>query len=94
MSGIYGVGELVVYAGESKSDPSKEAIVLEIFPDAEALAAHNITDAKAYFDEQVKIKNEELLSFKRVNIVKLRDVEFEKNTSRKIMRFKIDKTID
>ena len=94
MSGIYGIGELVVYAGESKSDSSKEAIVLEIFPDAEALAARNITDAKAYFEEQVKIKNEELLSFKRVHIVKLRDVEFEKNTSRKIMRFKIDKTID
>lgn len=94
MSGIYGVGELVVYAGESKSDPSKEVIVLEIFPDKEALEAHSITDPKAYFDEQVKLKNEELLSFKRVHLVKLRETEFEKNTSRKIMRYKLDKTID
>ena len=94
LSGIYGVGELVVYAGESRSDPSREVIVCEIYPDADALAAHGITDAAAYFNEQVKVANEQLLSYKRVGLVKLRDCEFEKNTSRKIQRFKIDKTID
>jgi hypothetical protein len=32
--------------------------------------------------------------YKAVKCIKLRDVEFQKNTSRKITRFSIDKTID
>jgi len=93
LQGIYGVGEVIVYAGDCKSDPTKEVIVAEIYPDAEALAAHGITDAKAYFDEQVKAANDKMISYKRVGMVKLRDTEFEKNTSRKIQRFKIDRSI-
>ena len=34
-----------------------------------------------------------MISYKRVGLVKLRDTEFEKNTSRKIQRFKIDRSI-
>ena len=65
----------------------------EIYPDAEALAAHGITDAKAYFDAEVKAANDTMISYKRIGLVKLRDTEFEKNTSRKIQRFKIDRSV-
>ncbi len=94
IQGVYGVGEVVVYAGESKSDPSKEVIVAEIYPDADALAMHHITDAQTYFEEAVKKINQKNVSYKTVGKVKLRDTEFPKNTSRKIIRFAIDKSID
>lgn len=94
IQGVYGVNEVVVYAGESKSDPSKEVIVAEIYPDADALALHNITDAQTYFDEAIKKINQKNVSYKTVGKVKLRDTEFPKNTSKKIIRFAIDKSID
>ena len=94
IQGVYGVNEVVVYAGESKSDPSKEVIVAEIYPDADALQLHNITDPQAYFEEAVKKINQKNVSYKAVGKVKIRDTEFPKNTSRKITRFAIDKTID
>ena len=97
LQSIYGISEVVVYAGESRSDKSKEIIVAEIFPDYEALELHNIKGAdeiKKYFDEEVKKANTQMVSYKAVGFVKIREEEFYKNTSRKIIRYKIDKTID
>ena len=94
IQGVYGVGEVVVYAGESKSDPSKEVIVAEIYPDEEALKLRNITDPAAYFEAEVKKINSKNVSYKTIGKVKLRSEEFPKNTSRKITRFAIDKSID
>ena len=94
IQGVYGVNEVVVYAGESKSDPSKEVIVAEIYPDFDALAMHNIEDAQKYFDDAIIKINEKNVSYKKVGKVKIRHEEFPKNTSKKITRFKIDKSID
>ncbi len=94
IQGVYGVNEVVVYAGESKSDPSKEVIVAEIYPDSDSLAMHNITDHQAYFEEEIRKINQRNVSYKTVGKVKLRTEEFPKNTSRKITRFAIDKSID
>ena len=94
IQGVYGVNEVVVYAGESKSDPQKEVIVAEIFPDFDALAMHEITDAQKYFDDAIIKINEKNVSYKKVGKVKIRHEEFPKNTSKKITRFKIDKSID
>jgi long-chain acyl-CoA synthetase len=94
IQGVYGVSEVVVYAGESKSDPQKEVIVAEIYPDTDALALHEITDALAYFESEIKKINQKNVSYKTVGKVKLRDTEFPKNTSKKITRFAIDKSID
>ena len=91
---VEGVTEVVVYAGESKVQKDKITIVAEIFPDADLLADKGITDLQKYFEDQVKILNDRMPSYKAVKRVKLRDVEFQKNTSRKITRFSIDKTID
>ena len=91
---VEGVSEVVVYAGESRVQKDKITIVAEIFPDADLLADKGITDPQSYFEEQVKVLNAKMPPYKAVKRVKLRDVEFQKNTSRKITRFSIDKTID
>lgn len=91
---VEGVNEVVVYAGESRLNKDKITIVAEIFPDADLLKDKGVTDFQAYFEEQVKILNGKMAPYKAVKTVKLRDVEFQKNTSRKITRFSIDKTID
>ena len=91
---IEGVSEVVVYAGESKIQKDKITIVAEIFPDADLLVDKGINDIQEYFDNQVKELNARMPSYKAIKRVKLRDTEFQKNTSRKITRFSIDKTID
>ena len=94
ISRIRGVLEVVVYAGESKANPEREVIVAEIFPDYEQLKADGVTDVKEYFDEHVKVANSHMAPYKKVGLVKIRKEEFIKNTSRKITRFNIDKSID
>lgn len=89
-----GVCEVVVYAGESAVQKDKITIVAEIFPDADLLKDKGITDIQKYFEDQIRILNAGMPSYKAVKRVKLRDMEFQKNTSRKITRFSIDKTID
>lgn len=91
---VEGVNEVVVYAGESRVQKDKITIVAEIFPDADLLADKGIENMQAYFEEQVKLLNAKMPPYKAVKQVKLRDTEFQKNTSRKITRFSIDKTID
>ena len=94
IQGVYGVNEVLVYAGESKSDPTKEVIVAEIYPDFDALALRGITDVEGHFKEAIKAINQKNVSYKAVGKIKLRNEEFPKNTSKKITRFKIDKSID
>ena len=94
ISRIRGVLEVVVYAGESKANPEREVIVAEIFPDYEQLKNDGVTDVKEYFDEHVKVANTRMAPYKKVGLVKIRKEEFIKNTSRKITRFNIDKSID
>ena len=94
ISRIRGVLEVVVYAGESKSNPEKEVIVAEIFPDYEQLKNDGVVDVKEYFDEHVKVANTHMAPYKKVGLVKIRKEEFIKNTSRKITRYNIDKSID
>jgi len=94
ISKVFGVNECVVYAGESRSQGGKEVIVAEIFPDFDALKEKGISDVQGYFEEEIKKINSRMVSYKAVKKVKIRDVEFPKNTSRKIIRFAIDKTID
>ena len=91
---VEGVNEVVVYAGESRVQKDKITIVAEIFPDSDLLADKGITNPQEYFEEQVKLLNAKMPPYKAVKRVKLRDTEFQKNTSRKITRFSIDKNID
>ena len=91
---VEGVAEVVVYAGESRVQKDKITIVAEVFPDSDLLRDKGITDLQAYFEDQVRQLNAKMPPYKAVKRVKLRETEFQKNTSRKITRFNIDKTID
>ncbi|KNY29206.1 AMP-dependent synthetase/ligase [Pseudobacteroides cellulosolvens] len=91
ISRVFGVSEVIVYAGESKTQ--KEVIVAEIFPDFEALKTRGIEDVNGYFNEEIKKVNGRMVSYKAVKMVKIRQEEFKKNTSKKILRFAIDKSL-
>lgn len=90
---VPGVSEVVVYAGESKGE-KREIIVAEIYPDAEVMEKMGISDAHAYFSEQIQKINARMAPYKAVGHVKIRSEEFVKNTSRKILRFNIDKSVN
>ena len=94
ISRIYGVNEVVVYEGLNKDGSSKDCIVAEIYPDFDALKNHDITDPQKYFKDGVNEINKRSAPYKKVQIVKIRNEEFEKNTSRKIVRFKINRIVE
>ena len=92
---IEGVTEVVVYEGEpAKKREGENIIVAEIFPDEKLLAERGVTDLQTYFENGVREINKRNPSYKAIQRVKLRTVEFPKNTSRKITKFNIDKRID
>lgn len=94
ISRIYGVNEVVVYEGLNADGSSKDCIVAEIYPDFDALKSHGIEDAQKYFKENINEINKKAAPYKKVQIVKIRNEEFEKNTSKKIVRFKINRIVD
>lgn len=94
ISRVYGVNEAIVYEGLNPDGTSKDCIVAEIYPDFEALKNHGIDDVQSYFKEKIKKINENSAPYKKVALVRIRNEEFEKNTSKKIVRFKIDRCIE
>lgn len=94
ISRIYGVNEVVVYEGLNKDGSSKDCIVAEIYPDFDALKDHGIEDVQKHFKDGVNEINKRSAPYKKVQIVKIRNEEFEKNTSKKIIRFKINRIIE
>ncbi len=91
---VPGVVDIVVYEGISKRGGEHNAIVAEIFPDAEFIKKNNIEDKQAYFRKYINDFNKNAVAYKKIGVLKIRECEFPKNTLRKITRFKIDKTID
>ena len=55
---------------------------------------NNVTDAHAYFKKFVDSYNVNAVPYKKIGVLKVRTEEFPKNTLRKIMRFKLDMSID
>ena len=89
-----GVLDIVVYEGQSKRGIAQNAIVAEIFPDEDYIKANNIEDVKAHLKPYIDEYNKTAVSYKKIGVLKIRTTPFPKNTLRKIMRFKIDMTID
>ena len=94
LAAIPGVIDVVVYEGISRRGGENNAIVAEIFPDAEYLKKNNTEDKEAYFRKYINDFNRNAVAYKKIGVLKIRETEFPKNTLRKITRFKIDKTID
>lgn len=89
-----GVTDIIVYEGQSKRGMEYNAIVAEIFPDKDYIEKNGITDIKAHLQKYINEYNKTAVSYKKIAILKVREEDFPKNTLRKIMRFKLDMTID
>ncbi|MBQ8290763.1 MAG: AMP-binding protein [Clostridia bacterium] len=89
-----GVIDVIVYEGQSKRGLEHNAIVAEIYPDKDFIEKNKITDIKAYLQTFIDNYNKNATPYKKIAILKVREEEFPKNTLRKIMRFKLDMTIE
>ena len=86
--------DIIVYEGKSRRGVEHNAIVAEVFTDAEFMEKNGITDVKAYLQPYIDEYNRTAVPYKKIGVLKVRDEDFPKNTLRKIMRFKLDMTID
>ena len=89
-----GIIDIIVYEGQSRRGLEHNAIVAEIYPDKEYFEKNGISDIEAYLKPYIDAYNKTAVSYKKIAILKVRDEEFPKNTLRKIMRFKLDMSID
>ena len=60
-----------------------------IYPDFDKLAGKTEEEVKAAIEAEVDEVNKKLPTFKHIKCVEIRDHEFEKTTSRKIIRYKL-----
>ncbi len=91
---VPGVIDIIVYEGQSKRGLEHNAIVAEVYPDKDYIEKNGITDIQAHLQSYVDDYNRHAVPYKKIGILKVRDEEFPKNTLRKIMRFKLDMTIE
>lgn len=91
---VPGVIDIVVYEGQSKRGMEHNAIVAEVYPDQDYITKNGITDIHAHLKKYVDEYNLNAVPYKKIAVLKVRTEEFPKNTLRKIMRFKIDMSID
>jgi long-chain acyl-CoA synthetase len=84
---IEGVKECAVI--ERKKPGGEDNITALIFPDLEKFEGKEFKEVEAAIKESVYNINKSLPVFKQVTDVEVREVEFEKTTTRKIMRHKL-----
>jgi len=89
-----GVIDIIVYEGQSRRGMEHNAIVAEVYPDKDYCEANGITDIHAHLKAYVDAYNKTAVPYKKIGVLKVRKEEFPKNTLRKIMRFKLDMSID
>lgn len=86
------VKEVVVFAPLA-SDGSEVMIMAEAYLDQEFLVQHGVENAKEILKDDISKLNKRLSSYKRINDVCLREIEFEKTSTRKIKRYCIEKEV-
>ena len=91
---IPGILEIVVYEGKSKRGIVYNEIVAEIFPDADYMEKNGIENVTDYLKSHVDNYNRTAVPYKKIAQLKVRKEEFPKNTLRKILRFKLDTSIE
>ena len=94
LSATGGILEIVVYEGKSPRGVEHNAIVAEVYPDAEFFKKNGIEDVRAHLQAAVDAYNKTAVPYKKIGLLRIRDEEFPKNTLRKILRFKIDMNIE
>lgn len=78
-AGLDWLSEVLVYAENGM-------ITAEIFPNTEFCEAHNMDEIKRLFQKQVLEINKTVSPAKQIHCLRIRDVEFDKTTSKKIKR--------
>ena len=91
---IPGIQDVIVYEGKSRRGVEHNAIVAEIVPDKEYMEKNKVENIAEHFQPFIKEFNKTSLPYKKITVVKIRKDEFPKNTLRKILRYKLDTTID
>ncbi len=91
---VPGLIDMIVYEGQSKRGNEHNAIVAEIYPDYDFMKKNGIEDVYTYLHGFVEEYNKTAVPYKKIAILKVRTEEFPKNTLRKILRFKLDMSID
>ena len=87
--GIDYIKEAVVYAvRDSKGD--EKHLRAEVFLDSDAVEKMDVSDIVSKLREDIDSATAELPSYKKITEIKIRDTEFEKTTTNKIKRNKID----
>ena len=89
-----GITDIIVYEGQSRRGMEYNAIVAEVYPDKDYIDKNGITDIKAHLQKYINEYNKTAVPYKKIAVLKVREEDFPKNTLRKIMRFKLDMTID
>ena len=89
-----GILDIIVYEGQSRRGIEHNAIVAEVYPDKDYVEKNGIVDVEAHLKPYIDDYNRNAVPYKKIGILKVRDEEFPKNTLRKILRFKLDMTID
>jgi long-chain acyl-CoA synthetase len=89
-----GVIDIIVYEGQSRRGLEHNAIVAEVYPDKDFIEKNGIEDIQAHLQKYVDDYNRTAVPYKKIGVLKVRTEEFPKNTLRKIMRFKLDMSID
>ncbi len=94
LSATPGVLECVVYEGESRRGVMHNTIVAEIYPDRDFCEKNGIENIEEYLNEHIEEYNRGAVPYKKVGLLRVREEEFPKNTLRKILRFRLDRSID
>ena len=87
-----GASELVsecVVLGRKGEDDGDVIITALIYPEYDKLGGKTEAEIRAAIEAEVDAVNKKLPNFKHIKCVEIRDHEFEKTTSRKIMRYKL-----
>ena len=62
--------------------------------DPDYVKDNGISDVKRYLQTYTENYNRTAVPYKKIDLIRVRQTEFPKNTLRKILRFKLDRTID
>ncbi|MGN1096000.1 MAG: long-chain fatty acid--CoA ligase, partial [Eubacteriales bacterium] len=82
------IAECVV-VGRKNETGDETSIAAIVYPDYTMFEGKTPEEIKAAIQDVVDQTNKKLPQFKHIHEVEIRETEFEKNTSRKIMRYKI-----
>ncbi len=73
---------------EDVDENGKHFLALEAVPRETEIARMGVTDVKAYVTEQLQRVNEQLPGYQRVSRIEIRDKDFDRSPSMKILRYK------